>query len=546
MRFALHLATLLVALPALVGALGAAASVASAETPAPAGARSAYGFTQRELDELADRASKAVARCDVPEGGRLIALMRRTADSLRTAAVPPLGTREMLRDALRLFEVARSLAEELRRCDRPHMAASINAGESYGFFTQAAAEALEGYMKDAAAAAQNCREDLYDKAIADLRSFADALYRAADQNAERAEQYRKDAANLRRAANDLADPKTRAARFAHCKKDERTAAPDTTPGGAGPREPPPVPPEPRAPAPPREVGAAPRTEGPDLFSTMVWATFAAHAFYAEVGFGLGPAHFGEDSPSYVSTGSQPPFFGAGRGRSTAALCGELALWYTLFWTMHPDAAAAIVVSAPHLGVALSMCGLTGTRVTLFDIARHGPGTVRYELNERFTYTLLFQARLVLWLQLDAIFRQFYVAETAQLAAAGEAAQVTPGPRRTWWPVMITAGIGPSFVRSKVTLTSDQSFFGGGVPSASDSRTETGFTFRIGASTPLCRSCVFGNPLMAGVDGTFTWLPSREISLRSPAFGFTETARLGARTNTSVIFKVSVPIGLGRF
>jgi hypothetical protein len=111
--------------------------------------------------------------------------------------------------------------------------------------------------------------------------------------------------------------------------------------------------------------------------------------------------------------------------------------------------------------------------------------------------------------------------------------------------MITAGIGPSFVSSKLTLSSDQSFFGGGVPTASESYTATALTFRIGVATPLCGRCAFGRPLLAGIDGTFTWMPSRELSVRSTSFGFTETARVGERLNTTVIFKLSVPFGLLR-
>jgi hypothetical protein len=284
----------------------------------------------------------------------------------------------------------------------------------------------------------------------------------------------------------------------------------------------------------------------DPFAMQTFAALVSTAFYAEIAFGAGFNRFGQDGPAYESTGGQTPFSLTGRGRTAASLCGELALWYALLMTVDPRTTAAFALGNPHFGAALLLCGNLATRLTLFDEAKHGPGTVRYVLNEYLTFAILFQARIVLWLHLDRLFGRDLALRPRQYAARGDLAQAGAAARGTMWPVLITVGLGPSFTRSRVTYTSDQSFFGGGIPSTSDTRWDTGVTFRIGAQTALCSACAFGQPLMIGVDGTFTWLPSRSLSLTSPAFGFTETARLGSRVNSSVVFKLSVPFGLGRF
>jgi len=93
----------------------------------------------------------------------------------------------------------------------------------------------------------------------------------------------------------------------------------------------------------------------------------------------------------------------------------------------------------------------------------------------------------------------------------------------------------------LTLTSDQSFFGGGVPSISEANWQAGLAVMAGLSTFACPDCIAGNPLKVGVEGRARFFPSESISLVSPAFGFEETGSTGRTTDYSVLFVISVPI-----
>lgn len=537
-RFA---ALLLVAQALCLAAVCGGAPPALAETPAVRPGPENRGYTQKHLADLDQGAARALARCDIVDARSHIAQMREAADVLLKNADTPIGTPAFKADAGLLRLRASEYEGEVNRCGRRHLAASPDAGQSYGFQSSAVAETMRSLLKDAADAAANCKEDLYEQAIKTIETFAENLAEGARaRNSGRgrtgtgayvdpqAERQRQDAQLARTVARDL--KRTQEARFAHCAK---TGEPKKTsmapaPNPAGPRR--------------------PWSEVSPSQQAAMLAMFASNAFYVEPAVAIGRSTFGEGSVSYASTGAQPPFQANGRGESSTAFCGELSFWYALALTLNPNVNALLVASQPQLGLLTSICTYTPQRTTLFDLERHGTGRVVSELRQLYTLTLLVQVRLLLWLNPDW-FDSFRVREARhdgqRYASRGDilAQAAAPGPRP--WPVMLTAGIGPSFVRSKLSLTSDQSQFGGGVPAASDSRTDTGFTFRVGASSALCLRCAFGQPLMLGVDGTFTWLPSRGISLTSPAFGFTESARIGERLNTSIMFKLSVPIGLFR-
>lgn len=83
---------------------------------------------------------------------------------------------------------------------------------------------------------------------------------------------------------------------------------------------------------------------------------------------------------------------------------------------------------------------------------------------------------------------------------------------------LSAGIGPTFRDLNLTLTSNQSFFGGGIPSISDSTWQVGLGLSPGLSTIVCPDCIAGNPLKVGVEGRARFFPSQSISLRSPRSG----------------------------
>ena len=108
---------------------------------------------------------------------------------------------------------------------------------------------------------------------------------------------------------------------------------------------------------------------------------------------------------------------------------------------------------------------------------------------------------------------------------------------------LSAGIGPSFLKSDITLTSNQTAFGGGMPAISESKWQTGWAVSAGMATSVCQACIAGNPLQIGVEGRARSFSSQSIGLTSPSFGFTETGSTGRTRDYSVFFTLSVPITL---
>jgi hypothetical protein len=74
--------------------------------------------------------------------------------------------------------------------------------------------------------------------------------------------------------------------------------------------------------------------------------------------------------------------------------------------------------------------------------------------------------------------------------------------------------------------------------------QTGLGLSAGLSTFVCPNGVAGNPLKVGVEGRARFFPSRSISLRSPAFGFTETGSTGRTTDYSALVTFGVPVSWG--
>lgn len=205
--------------------------------------------------------------------------------------------------------------------------------------------------------------------------------------------------------------------------------------------------------------------------------------------------------SYDSTGGQAPFNGDW-SRTNAQLCGGV--------TLYPG----FVIGPARVGLDVNICSGSNTfgsgDTTLFRIQRHGPGDVDLRSSTNVIIDLLFKG------------------------------EVPVGPSSNFF---LSGGIGPTFRDINLTLTSNQSFFGGGVPSVSDSTWQTGLGLSAGLSTFVCPNCIAGNPLKVGVEGRARFFPSQSISLRSPAFGFVETGSTGRTTDYSgmVTFAVPIPI-----
>lgn len=207
-------------------------------------------------------------------------------------------------------------------------------------------------------------------------------------------------------------------------------------------------------------------------------------------------------PTYRSTGRQLPFDGSA-SQNNVQVCGGAAFW----WPVSGAGAVKIAVDVQ----ACSGSSAFGGADDLFRINRHGPGG---------DVTLQSRTRV--------IFDVFAKAEVP----------VAPN-------VFLSAGVGPTFRQLDQTLTSNQSFFGGGIPQASSSTWQAGVGVAAGVSTFVCPDCIAGNPLRVGVEGRARFFSGQSIDLRSPVFGFTETGSTGSTVDYSAMFNFSVPINTAR-
>lgn len=206
-------------------------------------------------------------------------------------------------------------------------------------------------------------------------------------------------------------------------------------------------------------------------------------------------------PTYRSTGAQAPFDGSA-SQNNVQVCGGATFW------------PGFVVGPTRVGLDVNVC--SGSNLfgnddqTLFRIPRHGPGDVDLRASTNVIIDVLFKAEV---------------------------------PVASNW--FFAAGVGPTFRQIDLTLTSNQSFFGGGIPQASSSTWQAGVGVAAGVSTFVCPDCIAGNPLRVGVEGRARFFSSESIGLRSPVFGFTETGSTGSTVDYSAMFNFSVPVQVGR-
>jgi hypothetical protein len=228
---------------------------------------------------------------------------------------------------------------------------------------------------------------------------------------------------------------------------------------------------------------------------------------AKISIGLGGS---SGTSSYDSTGGQAPFSGDW-SHSTGQICGGA--------TFYPG----LVIGPASVGFDVNVCSGSNTfgsgDTTLFAIMRHGPGDVALRSSTNVIIDTLFKA-------------EFPLADP----------QAVYDPRTNSW--FLSVGVGPAFREQNLALISDQSFFGGGVPSISGTTWQTGLAVSAGLSTFVCPTCIAGNPLKIGIEGKARFFPPKSISLTSPVFGFTETGSTGAATDYSALVTLSMPLVVG--
>jgi opacity protein-like surface antigen len=221
-------------------------------------------------------------------------------------------------------------------------------------------------------------------------------------------------------------------------------------------------------------------------------------FEPKISFGLGGS---SGTSNYDSTGGQAAFSGDW-SHTNAQVCGGT--------TFYPG----FGIGPARVGLDVNVCSGSNTfgsgDTTLFQIMRHGPGDVDLHSSTNVIIDVLFKG------------------------------EVPVGPSNN---LFLSGGIGPTFRELNLTLTSNQSFFGGGMPSTSDTTWQTGLGLSAGLSTFVCPNCIAGNPLKVGVEGRARFFPSQSISLRSPAFGFVETGTTGRTTDYSALVTFGVPLSM---
>src|SRR5262245_38649794 len=156
--------------------------------------------------------------------------------------------------------------------------------------------------------------------------------------------------------------------------------------------------------------------------------------------------FGSSNPfstsTYSSTGPQAPFNGDW-SLTAFQVCGGATLW------------PGLAFGPARIGLDVNVCSgsnsLGSFDTTLFRIQRHGPGDVTLRASTSTT--------------VDAVFKTEFAFVQTSLEA--------------WYA---SFGMGPTFRQLDVTLVSDQSFFGGGIPSISNTTWQTGLGFSAGLST----------------------------------------------------------------
>jgi hypothetical protein len=502
-----------------------------AQAGAHAGPRGT-SFNQKEAADLANQANDAVLRCDRAAARRHLTGMARLRRSLLDAARTGLvqGARE---DAIALREAEDAIRLALAKdCPQnPQPVRALDAGMVFGFDDPPLAADVAKLVEEAEAAAKACDRDAYYDAIAKLRSQV-------AREEERARRFRTDFPDyVPRLLADVARMRllidylvrTGDARFANCAP-PRTAQP--RPGTAAPPRtsaPPPATVTPPA-GPQRPVGL-PQTPG---FVVEPWVAITVR--------------FNDAEGAYSSDGGQAP--GAGKGDKTQSnVCGGAEFRMPLFAfaeVAEMTGVTSFMLGTTEAGLRFGACELGSGAKVVFSEIRHGAdGAVTLTERERTEIMLLFMLQQYFYIDVAGMFGSRQEASRGGQYAAADLAQA-PGLRaRNWWPFAVYFGVGPSFVRTTIGMTSNQVPGGGVFESASQRRWDTGVSFVVGGKTALCRDCALGNPVMFGIEGQWTRLPARNIAVTSSAFGFTESGRVSGRTASRVTFKVSVPFGLGR-
>ena len=378
-----------------------------------------------------------------------------------------------------------------------------------------------------------CNEDGYFDAIAELRADAQRLAREASDKVGEGKiaeaRALDDAAKQAQAeADKLAREKD--ARFRNCPK-PRAAAP-TPPRPSGPQTTAPPPRDQAAPpGAPQRPAALPRTPG-FVFEPWVAVT----------------VRFNNAAGAYSSDGGQPP--GTGKGDKTQGnFCGGAEFRMRLVDFADIVAMKGVesfALGATEAGLRFGACELgSGEKVAFSDIRHGADGAVTLSERERTEIMLLFMLQQYFYIDVARMFGQDRAGSRDDQYAAADLAQA-PGMRApNWWPFAVYVGVGPSFVRTTINMTSNQAPGGGVFESVSERRWDTGVSFVFGGKTALCRNCAFGSPVMFGIEGQWTHLPARNVAVTSSTFGFTESGRVSGRTASRVTFKMSVPFGIGR-
>lgn len=528
------------------------------------------GIKQKEVREQVDRAGETLARCDVTALERVLKQLEETRANLQIAAKA--GVQGAGDDADRVRQAIETIQSRMKSCPDPKTATSVAGpgGKTYFFADPAVGGWAELGIADALKAARACDVEAFKRALKAISDYAVSKYlpKSADQHA-----YIQMARDLSAAQADL---------FKHCTEPGKAEAPkqpattepaktDPPKTGAGTGEPVKPPEPPKAPPMTPSVGQAPGMPAPMIFRPGDVLINALLVPTVEFSIALGIRNNSADG-HYTGTAQAP---GSGSGSESKVNLGAGAtIWLPLYNFQTGSVINPFEVQLtrnafrpqyaqldPDLGwelsnlwFAMGVLSIGGRsdfvylgdgKKAVLELVRHGPnGAVELTESERTMVSLLLLVRFSFAINLARMglfgSQEFADRHDAQYADTDYAQAPRPRGRANWWPVHIYAGGGPSFVRTKITMTSNQAPGGGVFQSLSETKTDTAWSFVLGAQTAACRTCIFGKPLMLGVEGQWTWMPSRTVSITSSTFGFTETGRVDNRSSARVMFTASVP------
>jgi hypothetical protein len=236
--------------------------------------------------------------------------------------------------------------------------------------------------------------------------------------------------------------------------------------------------------------------------------------------GLG-VNFDDATADYSSTGGQQPF--SGSSTQTNGIFGVGAKLFVTTGLGETRPQGPVGVGPVSVGAGVSYNRLFGGANDIFGISRHHGGS---------DVTDVFGSR-------DIESFVDVVAAAKIPLVLGPPRIVTADGRQA--SLVVVPEVGGTFVRMKLQVKSDQTFFGGDALTASRTETETGLVAGLGVMTKVGEIPMLGNiPVLGGLFYHARHVPGSDVSQES-VLGFTETVRTDSTWDHEALIVFVVPL-----